>query len=932
MSRGSDVCRRFVLHNDFIPPTREPHQWDYLAFGYYDGISVGKNIFGQEPWDLQKVREENHRIICGSEEAESRQIIYGFRTENSGDVRDEDFWAGRGRETDYPFLFFVMLQFENDGRQHLQELFRKKDEVEKKFTEKPKYQSMIYLTLENSDLFLIIRSAEYRDGAVLIDKIHRNDVFYKDDSYEWKVKYSFTVSAIDKKYLNETEKFPAWPEHMEHAHIYATERYSGSLNPFYEEICIKLKEDELEECPEDERKEYAEAELENKVKGFIVPKESVLGYNDELIQFRDMPWDRFLNLYKDKTGPLNHSSKAYQSYVSSLTTIIGLVQEKSGGNGKRPDDPPDDMQKLCGKLREKIEEIGNMKSECPVLHRNMVSSMRDLLNSLMKFKGSRINENKFFPTIFPISVLVFTLHELFGNDQIPGKKECYDGYCRFLSALNQYAQNSARSDRQFTQEMDYNVKIYNLPVKLNAFYSAVIFHVRELLNLPLGDEKKHQYEFLTCPGISSHMNVERLFDEWSEDKRLFLVNIPENQAYDLKLMMLMLCHEIAHFVGSGIRNRERRKEYLYHAFCRMITVYYIRHVPLREQLEKEYWEKFQDELEANVRELQEGFYTAADARKKSYKIPSDSEDTFNEEFKELQRMKERLKNHSQIVAEDLSDAMAFVIRERRELFCRAGAYRLYIEYYRQSKNKKQADDRKQEWEKQFHDCSGLLLQINPRRHGDVNIENMAVMLMEMCRECLSDMISIMILELSAQQYFEALIQNLDEQGRKELYEGKRINEVLVRAALVASCMIYKKSGREYGKGWEAGDIPQFKESQALRGFGESVNAFVNIYIWPREGSEDFQIKSADHGEALCDYFCDKEVLHCLLRYLLGSRELFAGRLREEHVQQEKIVKMYQAVQAETITEVMLPMQMFIDAYHNEIINRIEGLVNESGDL
>ncbi len=41
-----NICRPFVLHNDFLPPSREVHQdWDYLSYGYYDGISVGKNLF-----------------------------------------------------------------------------------------------------------------------------------------------------------------------------------------------------------------------------------------------------------------------------------------------------------------------------------------------------------------------------------------------------------------------------------------------------------------------------------------------------------------------------------------------------------------------------------------------------------------------------------------------------------------------------------------------------------------------------------------------------------------------------------------------------------------------------------------------------------------------------------------------------------------------
>ncbi len=41
-----NICRPFVLYNDFLPPGSEIHEtWDYLAFGYYDGLSVGENLF-----------------------------------------------------------------------------------------------------------------------------------------------------------------------------------------------------------------------------------------------------------------------------------------------------------------------------------------------------------------------------------------------------------------------------------------------------------------------------------------------------------------------------------------------------------------------------------------------------------------------------------------------------------------------------------------------------------------------------------------------------------------------------------------------------------------------------------------------------------------------------------------------------------------------
>ena len=49
---GVNICRRFMPHNDLVPPIQKVHNWDYLAFGYYDGMSIGENIFQVENTNL----------------------------------------------------------------------------------------------------------------------------------------------------------------------------------------------------------------------------------------------------------------------------------------------------------------------------------------------------------------------------------------------------------------------------------------------------------------------------------------------------------------------------------------------------------------------------------------------------------------------------------------------------------------------------------------------------------------------------------------------------------------------------------------------------------------------------------------------------------------------------------------------------------------
>lgn len=100
------------------------------------------------------------------------------------------------------------------------------------------------------------------------------------------------------------------------------------------------------------------------------------------------------------------------------------------------------------------------------------------------------------------------------------------------------------------------------------------------------------------------MYVEELFEGKSLDKRLFLVNIPESQIYNLEQMMVMLCHEIGHFVGGQLRERSTRKTYLIKALARMMSQYYRSSIGLQMECD-DFWQEFEEklfqEIEKNMR-------------------------------------------------------------------------------------------------------------------------------------------------------------------------------------------------------------------------------------------------------------------------------------------------------------------------------------------
>ena len=94
-----NVCRPIILYNDFLPPDTKPHEnWAYLAFGYFDGISVGDNLFKGNDVSLEQLWEYDLAHTAERKGGYSSQILYGFRYEEENDVRDEIFWKNALKE------------------------------------------------------------------------------------------------------------------------------------------------------------------------------------------------------------------------------------------------------------------------------------------------------------------------------------------------------------------------------------------------------------------------------------------------------------------------------------------------------------------------------------------------------------------------------------------------------------------------------------------------------------------------------------------------------------------------------------------------------------------------------------------------------------------------------------------------------------------
>lgn len=894
---STDICRRFILHNDFIPPTDTVHKWDYLAFGYIDGISVKTDLFKRHKWNLNLLWDES---IATKEELamqESRQVIYGFRSEKPEETNpEEEFWQNKGETTNYPFLFFIMIQFEDSAKRNLSGLLENRKAVEEKFTKADTVKGITYLTLDNSDLLLVLRSCSYDDGAGMIDSIHRSGPFFSTPEENWNVKYSFTILAVDKYFLNASNFSLLQGQQLHKAYIYAMESASGSLDEFYNKLKYKLPFNNISKLPSNN-----------------MSKQSILGYNDELMLISDISWDKFLNLYKDTTGILNHASPDFQNYVSSLTTIIGFKQPAIARKNQI-DLPEGNAAKLkiqksfFDVLHSKLAKLDQCNFHSESL-KDMLLSLHYLVNSLSKFENSFISENLVFPSAFSIYLLVDILLEIFGGQHDFFERICYQDYSRFLNSLNSYAQNPVRSDRQFTQTIEFNVRTYNLPIKLNAFYSAFIFCVRELLNK--SPCEKHRYEFLTYPGASSITRVDELFTLQSTDKRLFLVNIPKNQAYNLEMMMIILCHEIGHFVGGSVRKRQSRTKYLIHALARMVSLFYRNRISLLSGSEYDnFWQKFEKKLSELI--SKEYHYYNTDIHKYSN----------TQHNKIIQHLKEQ-KEHSVVITEILMDAAINIIKKKKEILFSDAKYECYMNSYRKCHNKDLASKVRSAADEAIYQVSIDIVKTRTRTPKDASIKSMLDILISICKEGLSDIIAIMTLELNQEQYAAALLENANVQRKKDPLLNHTVSEVIVRASLVMVCMAVRPAGKESCYSWDSDWIFSEDTDIEIGIFFNNLDSFIDQFI---TGHGQFQLPEEEKINVV-NFFHDRRLLRFILKYLSECRKACAMLIEEKKDAQKKIKDIFEIAQSDTVESAMLQIESTINEYREQIQKKMTQIVD-----
>lgn len=557
-----NICRAVTFYNNFLPANNAVQSWKYCAFGVVDGIDVSDDMAAKGEMLPDCIWVEQKKSVLNLKGEYTAQQIYIVKYDDW--EKDEGFWL----DGEYPFLFFLRIQCSGDK----EALLGNRVTLETSLQIENEIRTAIYLTYDNSDLFVVMKAKFYEQGAGMIDTLHHKINLSMDREKSCYLKNSFTVFAVEHEWIDKLEESNS-------RHLIAKT---------IDEVLIKVIGKERGSI------QNIEKELENrknetfKNKNIEIDRTPVLGVDDELISVKNICWFDLFSLYKkgnnrEDEGVLCNSNTLYDDNIAGATTVIRTKLEDytecladkgmaflSGENTQTEGARISDIYN--SQVKRLLNELDNVNADADA---GGVKELRLILNALSKFGGEVFNDYIFFPTIGAIDALL----ELIKSNKNPDKEHFFD----FLRGFSMYIQGSVRSDRHAMQAMDFNTKIYDIPNKINAFYCAFIYNVKKILGGEQNQGEPHEYDFLLVPGMGSFFNVIELYKKISLTRHLMKMEIPECNFYSIHDTMVILSHEMPHYVGGKYRMRKERYKAVIVSYAH-IYVCYVRHYLNRNEI------------------------------------------------------------------------------------------------------------------------------------------------------------------------------------------------------------------------------------------------------------------------------------------------------------------------------------------------------------
>ena len=528
-----------------------PLKCQYTTWGYYDGIDItacesdtnSSKLFekrSQAP--ISQIWYETGAVIERLEGKYGNQIIGMFRCvseqEQERVKQTEAFW---GIYDSMPFMAVGFLQFTdgNDYEEISREIESKGDKYGENL-EKEHCFILTYCTYDNADLIVLLLANSITKMKSILEEIEGMLT----------VQYMHSIMGVSEVYLGEcrenSEILSVWRKtncfvgnFIKRLNIHIVT--SGNKNILGELKTVLDRSNEIWGLQGYDKASYS----------------YIFGHENICITLYDTNVKSLMALLVPG-GFATHQNGVYGRGVYNIETSFVVKENEwkdiKGLELKEPDQ--EEKEGICrfllSKYRARLKEV---KKEDESLY-SYYQALMQTVNTLDQYENFEMSKNIFW-LLFP-ALLLFDnlLDKAFCND----KSNYYEriesikrSIKRFLDSVNSVIYHTIHTDQMFLMVPGYSGSPFSIPIKLSLMYTWFIDKVTSVLN-----DSSHKYCCILAPEMESRPITNIIGFGLPARDRLILVRLSQRSLFLPRDLMIILNHEIAHYVSEQVRNRAAR--------------------------------------------------------------------------------------------------------------------------------------------------------------------------------------------------------------------------------------------------------------------------------------------------------------------------------------------------------------------------------------
>lgn len=521
----------------------------FSCWGYFDGMDIDRVsvLSSQKPISqLWNAIEEKQEEAYGGYSCNSIGIFRcASEDEDICDNLEHTFWE---EYESMPFFAVVFLQLNNSS--NYEEISRRieyqYENLNPNKSKCSKCNVLAYATYDNADIVVLLSSNKI---SVLNKKVeHLHEMV--------EVEYLYSVIGVSSQYLEDSYNKKEFHSFWKGTKCFlqdAISKISLQIVAKGNDVIYEIKQ-----------------KLEDSCRGEISCHHD-FGHTNATITIMNSDVETLLSLMLPK-GIITHQNEFYGETIYNIETsftveedIIAESKKISGSNERGISHIRDWCEKSIYKYKKKLAIA---KENNDVSLSSHYRAIIQTLNTLAQYEQFTLGKEIFyllFPGFYMFERLLDET-ELQNYGVYSQNEEMKKTIRHFIDSVHSVMCHAVSNRQTFFMIPGYSGISFSVPIKLTLMYLWLIKKVSNILN-----DCNYQYECILIPEMESDSITSLLDFGVNNENRLINVHVAQRLLFFPENLMIILAHEVGHYIGKGIRNRKIRAQCILHTMAYALT-------------------------------------------------------------------------------------------------------------------------------------------------------------------------------------------------------------------------------------------------------------------------------------------------------------------------------------------------------------------------